>query len=334
MRVSPTTRLAALLAGLFLRASAGGDAPPDLAEISRNIRALLPACNAATVCVQAPSGVGSGVVVSTNGYVLTAGHVSGRTNVPVTVFFADGKTAVGRTLGLSGSTDTGLIRLEGEGPWPARPMAAANRSREGDWVFALGFPEGRFGQEARGTVLRLGRLLLKRAFVLQTDCKLIGGDSGGPLFNLDGEVIGIHSRISIPTDTNFHAPVEAFHREWAVLESGRMVQPTGAFLGVRMEPHPRGVRITAVVPDSAAMRAGLRVGDVITRIDDEPTRESAEAIQLIRTKAIDQAVKVDLLRKGEPLDLIIRLGEWPGAEEPESSLPRKPGRDSGETPHD
>lgn len=303
------------------------DAAVDLETLSSTIRKWLPDCNAATVCVQARFGVGSGVVVSTNGYVLTAGHVCGQTNEPVTVYFPDGRTANGRTLGLSASTDTGLIRLMGPGPWPARPMAPINRSKEGDWIFALGFPEGRFGQEARGTVLRLGRILVKRAFVLQTDCKLIGGDSGGPLFNLKGEVIGIHSRISVPTEFNFHAPVEAFHREWKLLTDGRVVEATGAFLGVRMEPHPRGVVVTSVVRDSAAFHAGLKLGDVITHIDDEPTRESGDAIQMIRTKAIDQAVKVDFLRRNEPRVLIIKLGRWPGADNPESSLPVHPGSD-------
>jgi serine protease Do len=197
-------------------------------------------------------------------------------------------------------------------------MAEVNQSREGDWLFALGFPEGRFGQEERGVVLRVGRLLAKRPLVMQTDCKLIGGDSGGPLFNLLGEVVGIHSRISVPTEFNFHAPVEAFHREWKMLVSSREIKPTGSFLGVRMERADKGVRITAVVAES-----GLRVGDVITHVEDEPTQDPDEAIVLIRTKAIDEPIKLDLLRRGEPMTYIIRLGRWPGMQEETRESRRK-----------
>jgi serine protease Do len=313
-----------LLATLSPALRAEDDQPPvDLASLSSGIQKLLPDCRAATVCVLGRFGVGSGVVVTTNGFVLTAGHVCGQTNEPVTVYFEDGSTAKGRTLGMSAFTDTGLIRLEGDGPWPARPMAAVNQSREGDWLFALGFPEGRFGQEERGVVLRVGRLLAKRPLVLQTDCKLIGGDSGGPLFNLLGEVVGIHSRISVPTEFNFHAPVEAFHREWKLLVDSREIKPTGSFLGVRMERVAKGVRITAVVADSAAAESGLRVGDVITHVEDEPTQDPDEAIVLIRTKAIDEPIKLDLLRRGEPMTYIIRLGRWPGMQEETRESRRK-----------
>jgi serine protease Do len=310
--------IGAVLAILLAVPGAAREPAVDLSALSSTIRALLPECTAATVCVAGRHGIGSGVVISTNGYVLTAGHVSGATDQRVTVIFPDGKTAPGRTLGLSEFSDTGLIKLDDPGPWPARPMAEANQSREGDWLFALGFPEGRFGQEERGVVLRVGRLLVKRAMVLQTDCKLLGGDSGGPLFNLRGEVVGIHSRISLPTDFNFHAPIEAFHREWKQLADGRAIRPTGAFLGVRMEKGERGVRVSAVVPDSAAMRAGLRAGDIITHIEDEITREPEEATLIIRTRAVDQAVKIDLLRQSEPMTVIVQLGRWPGLGEAEA----------------
>lgn len=310
------------LLSLLLLAPAGSraevsrdDDPLDLDRYTATVRELLPECAAATVCVVGRHGIGSGVVVTTNGYVLTAGHVCGATNEMVNLYFPDGKSYKGRTLGLSEFTDTGLIRLDDPGPWPARPMAAANQSKEGDWLFALGYPEGRFGHEARGVVLRVGRLLSKKPLVMQTDCKLLGGDSGGPLFNLSGEVVGIHSRISVPSDYNFHAPVEAFHREWKQLADSREIRPTAAFLGVRMEKARGGVRVSAVVPDSAAMRAGLRAGDVITHIEDESTREPDEAIQLIRTRAVDQAVKIDLVRQSEPVTLIVKLGRWPGVGE-------------------
>ena len=100
-------------------------------------------------------------------------------------------------------------------------MAEKGKSQVGDWCFALGHPGGFI--EDRGMVTRIGRIINKQYATLRTDCRLLGGDSGGPLFNFDGEVIGIHSRIAKDDDTNFHAPIESYLEHWDLFKTGTMV---------------------------------------------------------------------------------------------------------------
>src|SRR5262249_11555062 len=139
-----------------------------------------------TVCVQVGRAWGSGVIISKDGYVLTAAHVAGRPNQDCTFELYDGRKLKGRTLGLYRSLDAGLMKIAEDAEFPWAEVGNSGKLREGQWCIAMGHPGG--FQSERGAVLRLGRVLLLQNDAITTNCTLVGGDSGGPLFDMDGRV--------------------------------------------------------------------------------------------------------------------------------------------------
>ncbi len=245
----------------------------DLIAIQAQLLEVLDGAKAATVGIES-EGSGSGVIISKDGYVLTAAHVSGKPGAELFVVLPDGTRVKGRSLGNKTFADAGLIKiLEGEN-YPIAEMAEPGKSMPGDWCFSLGHPGG--FDEDRGVVLRVGRIIRRRTDTIQSDCKLLGGDSGGPLFDMQGRVIGIHSRIGASEDENFHVTVRAFHRDWERMVAGDLMQQKepsvvrkGGFLGVQSTSTSRGVTISRVERRSPAYAAGLKAGDIVTHIDGE-----------------------------------------------------------------
>src|SRR6185295_2323319 len=115
-------------------------------------------------------------------------------------------------LGLDKDVDAGMIKITDKGEWPAAEMAPDDSYAAGHWCAAVGHPNGY--QKERGSVVRLGHVLAARRGVVQTDCTLVGGDSGGPLYDLEGRVIGIHSRIGMFITANIHVPVDTYRETW------------------------------------------------------------------------------------------------------------------------
>ena len=190
----------------------------DLRAIERHVKVLVARVSPAVVAVEVGTGSGSGVVISADGLVLTAGHVCGRPGRSVRFTFPDGKTARGKTLGRDYESDTGLMRITDRGPWPHAAMGDLRQARSGDWVLALGHPGG--FDLRRSLVVRSGRIIRLAGDALQTDCTISPGDSGGPLFDMHGRVIGIHSAISSSLADNFHVAVTEFYDTWEVLAKG------------------------------------------------------------------------------------------------------------------
>jgi len=249
LMLSPALRLLMALTGVWLALGAVGEgagrellrADPvdvgDLLAVQAEVQRHLRAARMATVALDLADGMGSGVVGSPTGLVLTAGHVSGAPGKILEVIFHDGSRAQGKTLGYWKDGDAGMVQLEGYGPWPSvavRPGGedlaslavegaggAEAALGPGQWCFALGHPGGYDG--ARGSVLRVGRVIRVGEDTIQTDCTLMSGDSGGPLFDLSGELVGIHSRIQLSPSQNFHVAVPSFRKHWVALTSGQRV---------------------------------------------------------------------------------------------------------------
>lgn len=192
----------------------------DLQKIQSRVQSLLPQAKRATVVVLG-DGSGSGVIVSPEGLVLTAGHVSGKAGQELRVILPKGRIVRAQSLGALKFADAGLVQLLTPGPFPFAEMVPAEESVPlGTWCFALGHPGG--WDEHRGAVVRLGRVISVSKHTVRSDCKLVGGDSGGPLFDFEGRVIGVHSRISKAPDQNFHVPIATYRREWPERVPGRM----------------------------------------------------------------------------------------------------------------
>jgi serine protease Do len=187
----------------------------NLKTIENHVKGLVKHISAAVVAVEVGDGSGSGVVISADGLVMTAGHVCGEPDHDVSFTFPDGKIAHGKTLGVDLESDTGLMRITNPGPWPYVSTGELAQAKLGDWVLALGHPGG-FDLK-RSLVVRLGRIIRLTPDALQTDCTISPGDSGGPLVDMYGRVIGIHSYISSSPADNFHVPITSYYDSWTML---------------------------------------------------------------------------------------------------------------------
>jgi len=254
---------------------------------------------------------GSGVIVSEDGLVLTAAHVSGSPGRNISCRLSNGEVVRARTLGNFEYADAGMVQLLEDGPWPFSPMGARRTIHAGDWCFALGHPGGY--DEDRGLVLRVGKVIYTRSDLLRSDCELLRGDSGGPLFNLKGEVIGIHSRIGEPFDDNYHSPIDAFHKMWEPLLAGEELpnsRPRGnrGYLGVVTEPHDQGVIVVQVREDTTADSAGFKVDDIILKIDGYAVEDTSELRWVIGKNAPGESIRIEYLRDGQRAEKTVELG--------------------------
>src|SRR5262245_45630090 len=226
--MSRRTLIPTLIAALFLAAPALADSPPlikdptsikELKDLQSRVQDVYKKVTPAIVGIQIGGASGSGVIVTEDGYVLTAGHVSGKPDSECTVIFPDGKRLKAKSLGQNKGIDSGMLKITETGKYPHLEMGDSKLLQKGQWVVSLGHPGGFV--PGRTPVLRLGRVINSTDNLIQTDCTLVGGDSGGPLFDLDGKVIGIHSRIGLPISFNIHVPVATYRDTWDELVAGK-----------------------------------------------------------------------------------------------------------------
>ncbi|HAB10358.1 MAG TPA: hypothetical protein DCE47_01560 [Planctomycetaceae bacterium] len=281
----------------------------DLVAIQKRVGELVKNLSSATVGLRIGNGAGSGVIVSADGYVLSAAHVTGAPNRRVDVFMADGRRLRGRTLGLNRTLDASVLKIEGKGPFPFRSLARPQDVRTGDWCLALGHPGG--FDRRRPPVVRLGRVIRTANGFVQTDCTLVGGDSGGPLFDLAGNVIGIHSRIGAPTSWNFHVPIRAYTESWVRFLDGKAFgQPSRdrkPVLGINGTDHDKGCTVTGVNPNMPAAKAGVKLGDVIVRVDGKTFQGFDSLFNHIQKKKPGDKLKLLIQRNGKPVEITVTL---------------------------
>jgi serine protease Do len=283
----------------------------DLEAIQSRIQNSFYRVKKSVVSVVAEDGAGSGVVVSPEGLILTAAHVIGESGREMKVIFEDGSQARAVSLGGSELSDAGMLKVIDAVPEFFAPIAQSSASAVGDWCFALGHPNG-FDQD-RGLVLRVGRVIRKKEETMQTDCRLLGGDSGGPLFSIDGEVIGIHSRISQDPEANFHTTIESFHSNWEYFVNEDLhtfqAMQSGGFLGVYCEESTDGLLVLEVVPDTPAEKAGLKSGDLLTHLDGNLLDTREKLTILVSSQSPGSKIVLDYSRKSRDISVRLELGE-------------------------
>jgi len=256
-------------------------------------------------------GGGSGVVVSEDGLVLTAGHVVPKAGRDITVRFLDGRTAKARSLGADLGRDCGMVRIEEPGEWPHVEISDA-KPEIGQWVFGLGHPSG--FQIKRGSPLRFGQVLRLGSYLV-SDCAITAGDSGGPLFDMDGKVIGIHSSISNSITRNNHVPIKPFRDGWdRMLASetwGSRRAASRAVMGIMVDrqDESKGVRIGRIMPDSPSKTAGLEDGDLIVRFDGKNTDNYEAFYKLLSGKNPGDEVEVVVQRDGKEITAKLELAK-------------------------
>jgi serine protease Do len=291
------------------------DSLEDLQEIERQVTSLTRMAIESTVSVRVGEAQGSGVIIDNKaGYILTAAHVIGLAQKNATIILHDGRTLKGRTMGLNRGLDAGLVKLVEDNEVDISKLSAVKMGdiseiEAGEWVMATGHPNGY--QSGRAPVVRLGRIVSRKKHLLQTDCTLIGGDSGGPLFNMQGQVVGIHSRIGPSTSWNFHIPVSAFQDDWEKLVSGDMwgAKPLGqnAVLGVNGEDTDRGCKVTAVTRGFPAEIAGLQADDIIIQLNDEKITGIEQLAEVVQQYKPGQTVQITFIRAGKNMTFEVQL---------------------------
>ncbi len=282
----------------------------DLRAIQKHVEELVPKVSPAVVAVTVGYASGSGVIISSDGLVLTAGHVAGRPGREVRFIFPDGKTAHGQTVGVDLDADTGLMRITDPGPWPHVPVGDLEDARLGDWVLALGHPGGFDPQ--RSLVVRLGRIISAVPGVLQSDCIISPGDSGGPLFDMHGRVIGIHSAISTSFAENFHVPITEVYDTWkelTALPAPKATKLAQAYFGATAADDVPGCRITAIDVGSPAAKAGLKVGDRVVEANGREILASASLRRWLEETDPGETLNLLVKREGETFPLAVKLTE-------------------------
>jgi serine protease Do len=332
-----------LWAALMAQASAQPTAVPTDAEMVRglmptvvNIRVIeaapAPAAGAASAGSQVRSGPrvmsGSGFVVDPSGLIVTNDHVvDGAYDIIVT--FSDGESESAAVVESMHLLDLALLKVSGDTPRKAVRWAE-HPAEPGDAVFAFGNPLGIGMSVSAGIVSAINRNIQETPYdhFVQTDAVINHGNSGGPLFNARGEVVGVDTAIVSPTQgyagLGFAIPVDTvrfvidrvrqygwLRPGWAGFRGTEVTRDMAAALG---QTRPEGIMIAAVVAGSPAAKAGLRVGDVVLRFGDAAPSDERALQRAIIAAPIGDLVPVLLRRGGHEMTLPVTIAEWPRAE--------------------
>ena len=266
-------------------------------------------------------GLGSGVVFTGDGFLLTNAHVVGRANAG-TASFSDGTSVPFRVVGADPLSDLAVLRANGATPEPAE-LGEADQLVVGQLVVAVGNPLGLAGSVTAGVVSALGRSLPARGRiiedVIQTDAALNPGNSGGALADADARVVGINTAVA-GVGLGMAVPVNDTTRRIisALMADGRVRR---AYLGLAMVPGPvpaawrerlgrkTGLLIAQVVPGGPADRAGLRQGDLLLTVAGNPVAVSQDLQRLMFSDAIGRPLAITVMRNGALVDVIAEPSE-------------------------
>ncbi len=318
MKVNRIFPLAWLCLAGFSQASDPVRDLADLAKLESKVEAVSRKVMPATVALisEKTGSSGSGVITTADGLILTAAHVVQGAE-ELEVVFPDGEQVQGKVLGANYSKDIAMVQIMGKGPWPFAEKGASKPLVAGDWVVALGHSAG--FDAGRTPPVRFGRVVSKGpGNFLTSDCTLIGGDSGGPLFDLEGRIVGINSSIGVSLTNNNHAGIDGFKEDWDRIRAGEtwgrlsmnpFVNPEMPVLGIVMgEPDGvKGVPVQAVVPRSPSAAAGVRAGDVIQSIDEAPIRDGHQLQVMLAKRQLGDKVKLGILRDRRTIELDVEL---------------------------
>jgi serine protease Do len=275
------------------------------------------------------TGEGSGFFISPDGYAVTNYHVVDHAN-SVQVTTDDGTVYTAKVIGTDPKTDLALIKVDGKADFPFVKFAD-HAPRVGDWVVAVGNPFGLGGTVTAGIVSARGRDIGAGPYYdyIQIDAPINKGNSGGPAFDLNGNVIGVNTAIFSPTGGSvgigFDIPGNTAKMIVAQLKEHGHV--TRGWLGVQIQPVTAGIASGlgmkkaegAIVDEpeanSPAAKAGIESGDVITALNGAPVKDARELARTIGVMAPDTSVKLEILRKGESRTVAVTLGRMPNEQQ-------------------
>ncbi len=279
--------------------------------------------------------LGSGFVIDPKGYVVTNNHVIQDAD-EITVILHDDTNLKAKVLGRDSKTDLALLKVEPSKPLTAVPWGDSDSMRVGDWIVAIGNPFGLGGTVTAGIISARARDINAGPYddFLQTDASINRGNSGGPMFNLKGEVIGVNTAIFSPSGGSvgigFAIPATMAKSVIAQLkEHGRTRR---GWLGVRIQAvtediadslglkdSSQGALVASVTPDGPAAKAGIKAGDIILKFNDKSVNEMRRLPRVVAETPIGQKAPVVLWRKGREMTLNVTVGELETAEDEEEA---------------
>ena len=269
--------------------------------------------------------LGSGFIISDDGYILTNRHVvrgAGR----IVVKLSDRRQLIARVVGADKYSDVALLKVDAE-DLPQVAIGDSDQLAVGSWVLAIGSPFGFETSVTAGIVSAKGRNLASEQYVpfIQTDVAINPGNSGGPLFNLDGEVVGINAQIYSRTGgyqgVSFTIPINVAIDVAEQLQTAGQVQR--GWLGVQIQDvdremaqsfgleRPRGALVARVFEGSPAARVGIHAGDIILKFDGKDVATAGALPPLVGTAAPGERVPMTVLRDGKPVDFRVKIGTLP-----------------------
>jgi serine protease Do len=291
------------------------------------------------------SGEGSGFFITADGYAVTNYHVVDHAK-SVQVTTDDGASYAAKVIGTDEKTDLALIKVDGKGDFPF--VKFADRApRVGDWVVAVGNPFGLGGTVTAGIVSARGRDIGAGPYddYVQIDAPINKGNSGGPAFDVDGNVIGVNTSIFSPSGGSvgigFDIPAETAKLVVAQLKDNGHV--TRGWLGVQIQPVTAGIADSlglkkaegAMVDEpqkgSPAAVAGIETGDIIRAVNGTKVKDARELARMVGTLAPKTEVKLDIIRQGQEKTLTVTLGEMP--KDRQAKMEKEPTAPTTDVPH-
>lgn len=270
-------------------------------------------------------GQGSGFIIDPNGIILTNNHVVDGAD-EVTVHLTDKREFKAKVLGTDPKTDIAVIKIEGK-DLPVVKLGKSENVKVGEWVAAIGAPFGLDNTVTAGIVSAKSRNLPDEQFVpfIQTDVAVNPGNSGGPLFNMKGEVIGINSQIFSTSGgfmgLSFAIPIDlAVQIKDELMKNGKVSRGRLGILMQQFTPElaksfnlkeAKGALIAQIEKDGPADKAGLRDGDIVIEYNGKPIADIRELSQAVASTKPGAKVKVKAMREGKPVSLVIVVGEMP-----------------------
>ena len=272
---------------------------------------------------------GSGVIIDPRGYVLTNNHVVADAETLI-VRLSDNTPYRAAVVGTDPYTDLALLKIDVNRNLPAATLGNSDKVRVGQWAIAVGDPFGITRTFTVGVVSGIGRTgvgVARYEYFIQTDAAINRGNSGGPLLNIDGEVIGINTAIPSPgSGLGFSIPINMAKDVITHLrDSGQFVR---GYLGVTIQPvaddmvhilglpRAQGALVGSLLPDGPAKKAGIEVGDVIVGLDGKEIHDTAHLQRLVGWTPPGKAVKVDVVRSGRRKTMDITVTVLPGEGRP------------------
>ncbi len=283
-------------------------------------------------------GQGSGFIIDGSGIVLTNAHVVDNAN-KVTVTLKDGRTFKGEVKGVDDVTDLAVVKIDVQGSaLPVAPLGDSSQVQVGDWAIAVGNPVGLDNTVTLGIISTLGRSAAKvgipdkRVEFIQTDAAINPGNSGGPLLNSNGEVVGINTAIRADAmGIGFAIPINQAKSLESLLASGQKVPHP--YIGIQMvnltadlakqnnrDPNSPfliaevdGILVVRVIPNTPAERAGIRRGDVITAVNNQPIQDGGELQSIVDKTGLNKSLKLKLQRGDRSLELTVQTAQLESA---------------------